>query len=162
MTLFQITTSKANRKLIFISIIALFVLLCLGACNTVNTEPDVYHEATAQQAPGNATGDSSNAAQWLATCEELDITSCQEREDCNILTAEAYNREHRCIEDSEPVGCTSRVYCEGTVTYAEDSNGVCWQFSDTLCLPGWSAEEPSIDATCHSLFQDAKMCSTEQ
>lgn len=75
-------------------------------------------------------------------CQELDESSCDAREDCAGLLAQAVNEDDACLEDSAYVGCRDATQdCADQMLVSRDVDDALW-VSPNTCIPeDWQIED---------------------
>lgn len=125
------------RSIVKVSLIALL----LSACGSDKSEDSTDKTTPVEQ-----------------SCEEQTVDECT----CGVATGHPYDETRGCYGAAEPYRCMTGGDRGGTMTYAVDPDGRCWQFNWTFfdgedgdvsdLNPGWTIVE---DETCP---QDADLC----
>jgi len=71
----------------------------------------------------------------IAQCSQLAELDCGTSPFCDPVRARPYNAESECYEAAIFVGCRQAGPCDDAISHAENTAGVCHEFSQTECYP---------------------------
>lgn len=102
-----------------------------------------YQVADGCNAAGGGLVEVEHCSPNPALCQTMPITQCSQLAEvdcgtspfCDPVRARPYNTESQCYEAGVFVGCRPAGPCADAIAHAENTEGVCHEFSQTDCYP---------------------------
>ena len=76
-------------------------------------------------------------------CNSLAASACGKDPFCETIMAAPFNDTRTCVSSPLPVGCRVPSGCDAAISFAQDPQGKCWQFSAGCFPAGWTEARQS-------------------